>query len=358
MHLPWGWVKQRPHFLAEHLNSYFDVDLLYRFYYVPFERKLVDNRVSSGLRVTPFPIIPLNRFGWVARINAFIVRSYLKRRISSYDIIWVTNPDMYEIVKPIIPLNTHLVYDCMDNHLEFSLIKNNRQLHHRILVAESQLMRDAQTVIASSDALSSVLIERYGVNRRIEVVNNAISLEDSCVVSIDEHIESCITRARFKLIYIGTIASWMDMDLLEAVVNANNDVTVFLFGPSETAIPIHERIIDMGPIQHCQVYQVMNQADALFMPFKVDNLILGVNPVKLYEYIYSGKPSFSVRYPETEKFDDYVYLYSDTEEFLVLLKKLLTGELGAKQPIELCSRFAKENTWEHRAKNVAEILGM
>jgi hypothetical protein len=36
------------------------------------------------------------------------------------------------------------------------------------------------------------------------------------------------------------------------------------------------------------------------MPFQVTDLIQSVNPVKLYEYIYSNKASISVRYDETE----------------------------------------------------------
>jgi len=356
MHLPWGWVKQRPHFLAEHLVPYFDIDLFYRFYYVPFEGRLVRNAVQGGLRVIPFPVLPFNRFGWVADINALLIRTFLRRRISSYDIVWVTNPDMYEIVRPIISDNVRVVYDCMDNHLEFSLIKNNRQLYRRMQGAEWQLMREAQTVIASSGTLAQALVERYGLNRRIDIVNNAIFLSDSMQTQLERSVEDRIAAAQFKLVYIGTVASWMDMELLEAAVTKHNSVTIFLFGPSEASIPSHERIVHLGPIQHSQIYRVLDLADALFMPFKLDELIRGVNPVKLYEYIYSGKPTISVRYYESEKFSDYVHLYTGRDEFLMLLDELISGTLKAKKALDQCRDFAIANTWEVRAEQVSQLL--
>jgi hypothetical protein len=51
---------------------------------------------------------------------------------------------------------------------------------------------------------------------------------------------------------------------------------------------------------HTRVKSIMAEADILFMPFQVTDLIQSVNPVKLYEYIYSNKASISVGYDETE----------------------------------------------------------
>lgn len=41
--------------------------------------------------------------------------------------------------------------------------------------------------------------------------------------------------------------------------------------------------------------------------------------MKLYEYIFTGKPVVSVKYGETEKFSKYVNLYVTENDFLQLL---------------------------------------
>ena len=30
MHVPWGWIKQRPHFIAENLSKYYKVNVFYK----------------------------------------------------------------------------------------------------------------------------------------------------------------------------------------------------------------------------------------------------------------------------------------------------------------------------------------
>ena len=42
MHIPWGWIKQRPHFLAELLSIDFDVDVFYKKPTIVSKKRFVD----------------------------------------------------------------------------------------------------------------------------------------------------------------------------------------------------------------------------------------------------------------------------------------------------------------------------
>ena len=98
MHLPWDWIKQRPHFLAEELSSLCPVEVVYRFYRVPFEGKLVRNPRRQSLQVRPVVILPFNRFAPVAALNGLLLRAYLRRCIARFDVVWFTHPEMFEAV--------------------------------------------------------------------------------------------------------------------------------------------------------------------------------------------------------------------------------------------------------------------
>jgi glycosyl transferase family 4 len=357
MHLPWGWIKQRPHFIAEHLTRYYAVDVVYRFYRVPFEGKLVRNAVLPGLALCPLVILPFNRFSPIAALNARIIRHYLKRNIGGYDIIWISHPEMFEAVEPIIPAGARVVYDCMDNHLAFELVSGNPSLTRRIRDAEKRLLERSDIVIASSQNLKDTLIGRHGASRRIEVVNNGIYLEDSGETApLPPTVEAALATASFKLVYIGTVAGWLDCELLLATAARFPEITIYLVGPSEVELTRHERIVHLGPIVHRQIYAVMARSDALIMPFKVDELILGVDPVKLYEYVYSGKPALAVAYPESGKFGDYVHLYRDRGEYFALLEGIVNGRLGAKRQRADCVRFAEANSWERRVEQIVKAV--
>ena len=73
--------------------------------------------------------------------------------------------------------------------------------------------------------------------------------------------------------------------------------------------------------------------------------------MKVYEDRYSGKPVISVRYAETEKFEDYVYLYNDFEE-LDKIMKIIKDKSNDGVYIQKCLSFVKKNTWKERASQI------
>ena len=156
--------------------------------------------------------------------------------------------------------------------------------------------------------------------------------------------------------YIGTISSWLDKKLILESLNRFDDIEYCFYGPVASELLNHPRIRYMGKIDHDLVLSAMKQADALIMPFIVNELILAVNPVKLYEYVSSGKPVISVHYPEVNQFEDYVHLYKNKQEYFLFLEKLITNKLPPKMPLEDCQEFARNNTWAKRVKQISEYI--
>lgn len=353
MHVPWGWIKQRPHFLAEHMAKHFDVHVYYRFYKVPFEGRLVANEIPRGLKVSAIPVLPLGRFKPVADLNARIISLTLKSRIKRFDCIWITHPEMFEAVEAILPDDIKVIYDCMDNHLEFPVVKNNHCLCETILDWERRLLDRSFIVFASSNSLKQVLHKRHGAEHEIYVVNNAIFIDDvTDSHPLPTYIDKLFITSGFKLTYIGAINEWFDIALVLETIERFEEITVLLFGPCEVPLPDHPRLIHAGPIEHKDIYEVMERSDGLVMPFLLNELIMGVNPVKLYEYISSSKPAVAVSYPESEQFAEYVHLYTNRNELWTILSDLLAHKITAKKSCAECKAFARNNTWDHRVEDI------
>ena len=49
----------------------------------------------------------------------------IKKKIIDYDVIWINSPNQYRLLEGRISDRQVLIYDCMDNQLEFPMIKNN-----------------------------------------------------------------------------------------------------------------------------------------------------------------------------------------------------------------------------------------
>ncbi len=349
-HVAWGWIKQRPQFIAEELSHNNIIDCYYaksnRFNKANGHFKRGQLSVK-GFRFLPFERIPLIPLKWLDIINKLLFKIY-RIKFSDYDIIWITEPRQYFLIKDKIK-NKKLVYDCMDDMLEFPYIKRYPKLYKFEFESEKQLLKAADVVFCSAKALQDKIEERYGIQREMVIVNNAITDDITTYSKEGEELPPN------SLVYIGTISQWFDFRSILYVLDKYSNLNVLLYGPVRLQNPPqHERLVYKGTISHSQILGIMNRAMGLVMPFVVNELIESVNPVKLYEYIYSGKPICASRYGESEKFKEFVTLYTDIDEFDLFVERTLKGEI--QTDMQRMRSFALANTWHERAEQISAYL--
>lgn len=358
MHIDWGWAKQRPHFIAEHLSERYEIIVGFKNNF----RKggLSKNDSSAKLVFKKFHVLPFSRFNYVSAINLFLAKIQLSRLVKKFDIIWVTHPSLYQYVRDSFKKETHLVYDCMDDALEFPDALGNDIKRKKLNELEASLVNRSNTIISSSLHLKSKLSERYDCGSKVKVINNALSMADDSQVrhvgNLPYSVEAFRKVNGLKILYIGTISSWFDFDMVIESLGHFDNITYVLIGPCEIETPKHDRLIILPPVEHSYVIELMKLADALIMPFHVNELVRSVNPVKLYEYIYSQKPSLVVSYGETEAFKDHVYLYRSRDELYGYLEILTSGSLNAKSSSIDALDFVKQNTWSVRADEIISLI--
>lgn len=355
MHISWGWIKQRPQFIAEELSKNFKIDVFYR----------KSNHLSKGLNpiikdynliVRGFRELPLERISLLplalsTSINKLIWKSH-SIDWKNYDYIWVTDPILWHIIKPLkLPAKIKIIYDCMDDYSEFPYMKRYPRYKKYLEKNENNLLYSANFVICSSESLANKLKRKYDIKRQIHVVNNAIT---ESIIHYPQNLIG-LNVPENSLVYIGTVSEWLDYENMLRLLDLHDNLNIILYGPMRTSVfPQHPRLIFKGPIAHDKILSVMKQAKALIMPFIVNPLIESVNPVKIYEYAYSCKPIIATRYAETLKFSKYVNLYSSFEELNSFVSSILsdTIEIDDNKMIE----FAMDNTWRKRADEIKNIL--
>ena len=345
IHINWGWIKQRPQFLAEGLNIHFQIDVLSRW---TWHKEANTNETAINM-LFPFRL-PFERFKIISWLNSFFRHRYLRSIINNYDYIWFTAPSNDSAyLLSIIDNNIKVIYDCMDDLLEFP---NSIQKSNTLFEAEKKLFDRSNLIICSSNYLKGKLLKRYGT-KKIVVVNNALAM--NCTMKetdvLPPNTSSFLKTPNIRIVYIGTISEWFDVELCRNIVKVFRNVEFFLFGPcnSEMYSKFDFSGINIcGSVDHKYVNSIMAHSDILIMPFVITELVQSVNPVKLYEYIKSGKPCIAPRYGESESFGDYVYLYNDANECINIVSSLISGKNGAKMPKEECVKYAEQNTWEKR----------
>jgi teichuronic acid biosynthesis glycosyltransferase TuaH len=345
MNIDWRWIKQRPHFIAEGLSKKYDVVITYPYNY---DRKNLQKSAINAKNIIPLKGKRyLNKNKLFRFINRMIISIKQKKIIEEVNpqILYVTAPWQY----PSIPkkYKGKIIYDCMDDQAEFYKNKLKRK---SIQIQEEKLIKKADVVISSANNLKNKLETKYNVDdNKIVVVRNGFN---GHILNTKEIKKK---TSNYNVYYFGTISEWFNFDYLLKSLNDFPNLEYFLIGPKDTEIPKNNRIHYMGIIEHDKLYETTNEADCFIMPFKLNQLIESVDPVKLYEYINFGKNILSVKYAEIERFNKFVHFYTNYEEFKNELYEMMSSN-QIKYSQKEKEEFLKNNMWNNRVEKISELI--
>src|SRR5690606_13523785 len=140
---------------------------------------------------------------------------------------------------------------------------------------------------------------------------------------------------------------WFDADLVRAVALANPGALVLLVGRDTAGVAA--RLADLGNVQfvgevpYGELPYWLYGFDACMLPFKVMPLTQATNPVKVYEYLASGKPVVSIDLPEMVQFGGVVRSAADADGFVAGIAAALD-----EKDVDLAEArraFAATQTW-------------
>lgn len=333
MGVDWSWIRQRPHILAQELDKKFDTTVLYPTYLTrPWRRQ---KRTQKPKRCKAVFQIP---FESQAPLLGRMEEKIMKRAFADadkYDMIWLCAPAYYKYV----PQNYRgtVIYDCMDDNVK---LQPNTVLAQRMRDNQQALWDRADLVFVTSQYLMDHLPEP--VKGKAALVRNGTDARRQAMQGARPD------RKSYVLGYIGTISEWFDFDLVEACLQKFSELKFELYGPAVVRVPAINGLCCKGVIEHGEIAQATKHVDCLMMPFVVNDIVLAVDPVKLYEYISMGKCIISVEYPEVERFEPYVYFYKTKEQLLALLKMLVARGFPPKYNAGMQQQFLDRNGWNER----------
>lgn len=341
-HVSSRWIKQRPHFLSEALGRIEGVDVaFFDSLFVKGGRLVKDQRLAVPVRHLPLVPQRLRDRLKAADVVLSTVSALLLLVLWRPDIVIVTHARHLRLVRVLRAARVRIVYDCMDLNREFS-DATQADVH-----AESRLRAAAAVVWCSSAAIAEDVRSTHP-RTKTQVVRNALDRASAeSVFAAPGAVEVGTVR------YIGTVSEWFRFEDVLALLDADPDVRVELVGPTDVRIPNHPRLIAIGPKPHAEVLSLMATSDVLVMPFEITPLVLGVDPVKVYEYVVSGRPVVCSDYPELAHFGSDISRVSGTESFV---SAVLAG-VGAPRRTQTDVRsFVDQNNWDTRARSATGAL--
>lgn len=289
-------------------------------------------------------------------VNETIIANRIKqviRKFSIQDYIFI-NSFNFHYPNVIKYLNASLyVYHCVDPLIVSHDVKHG-------IISEAIIVQSCDLVICTSKQLFK---EKKAVNPHTYFVPNAADVHHSSKardICLPIH-ESLLKINRPIVGYFGNIERRIDFKLLLAVVKSLPEVKFVFAGPIDNhCIPNEFRLLPnvhfIGQVPYAEMPTVVKGFDLAIIPFKKDEVSQTIFPLKLFEYLGTGKPVVATDFNlDLREFTlDTIPYCSTADEFTNEIKYALSNDTMARQTARLA--IAEENSWEKRLTEMSQLL--
>ena len=273
------------------------------------------------------------------------VRGAMRRLGFARPINWVFNPAAAVIAGQLD--EELLIYQCVDEYSAFSGVTSRA-----ILDLESQLLKRADLVIVSAEPL---LVSKRRTNPRTVLVRHGVDYEHfRRALDPQTAVPKEIANLPRPVIgFFGLIADWVDTELMAAVARRYPHGSLVVLGKATTDVSCLDvpnvRLLGRKPYADLPAY--CKGFDVALNPFRISELTLNANPLKVREYLAAGLPVVSTDIPEVAVLKQ-CRIGKSREEFLDQVE----AALARPGPQEEISRSVEQESWRARLEEIESHL--
>ena len=313
-------------------------------------RKLVlalrgPRRLSERMWHLTLPQIPFHGLPWVRRLNAAIggvsCRRAMRRAGMRSPILWFMTPHVQHLTGQLG--ERFVVYYCIDDFAALpdidgrAIAQMDRELSAKagqLFVSATHLLnlkKDLNPTASYSPHGVDFDLFRKAADRSIPIAPGAAALRHPIIG------------------FFGSIDAWFDSELLAEAIRAKPDWNFLLIGRVAVNIDVlasAPNVTIVGPQPYHSLPDWARAFDVAIIPFRRNRLVMSVNPLKLKEYLATGKPVVSTWMPEVEHFSKYVAVANDSQTFVEQIEKALSQPSPDGERARM--RAVADLSWEAR----------
>jgi glycosyltransferase involved in cell wall biosynthesis len=160
--------------------------------------------------------------------------------------------------------------------------------------------------------------------------------------------------------YVGAIEEWFDFSTVNQLVAALPGVSFVIIGPEHLAkrrLTPRSNLYVLGRRPYEQMPRYLHNADVGLIPFDATNhreLVRGVHPLKLYEYLACGLPVVATEWEELAGLGSPATLCRNPEEFIEGVNAAVSSPNDQASAVA----FARRADWGERTRVLIEQLGL
>lgn len=299
--------------------------------------------------------VPFNmRSGVSHYINSWLYRRELRRLMQFLGgsfLLWA----FFAQSLSILDLDfEHVIYDCVDDWPSFFSRPDEKAFVAKI---DEALCRSADLVFVGSLPLRE---KKAIFNPRVHIVNHAADVEHfSKAADVTGPIPADLEAIRRpRLGYVGMIDRVRFDHNLIARLAEEYELQIALVGGvmpgSEGLLPDSPNIHWLGMHPVTELPDYLRGMDVLLMPYAQNEATRTIYPLKLFEYLATGKPVVTTAIPAVEPLRQLMYVADSHEHF----HDLVAEALAEKNPALSAARIkeAASHTWKAHLQQKLRLI--
>lgn len=318
-----------------------------------------------GLEVVRLPaLLPGSRFRVISHLNRWLALRQLLRRLvarGQRPVLMLQRPYLLPSLRGL-PAALR-VYEVTDDYVASTRTPGRerrvRRAHHRFL-------RQADLVWASTDNLVEQVRRQRRDAERCTMGVDYVAFSAGTESEVPEPLRR-LGRPRVGL--VGRLNDRIDWPLVESLCDRHPEWHIVLVGPIYLAGSATRRALEqlekrknfhlLPAVPRSEMPAYIAHLDVCLIPYRVYEGTVGINPLKLYEYLATGRPVVSTPLPAVENFADVVTL-AGPHAFVDAVNEALESS-DDPESAEVRRQRARPLDWQtvadHRLEQLAGRLG-
>jgi len=299
------------------------------------------------------PQIPFRRFATARKLNEVFARWKLSRALRKLSlapsISWFTVPHPGFLAGTLG--EQMVVYYCIDNYAALPDVDAAE-----VAQMDGALSRRANLVFAASTGLVAAKQKQNG---RVFYSPHAVDADlfGQAADSARPVAEGLRNLSHPVIGFFGVLDPRLDLSLIEYLAVQRPQWNLLLVGRVATDLG---KLTDLpnlravGTVPYETLPDWARTFDLCIMPYRRDAFSENANPLKLREYLATGRPVVSVPMPEVDRFGGHVAIADNKESFLAAIERELGSDSEVKRKARL--QLVSTDTWDARVEQVVSIV--
>lgn len=321
-----------------------------------------------------FPVVEPKVIPWpsssVARkLNGALLKNLLSSFTSEdkRPILWTSLPSAVDVVGKLN--EKAVIYYCGDDFTSLAGVD-----HAPVAVMEQELVEKADLVIVASQELA----KKFPADKTVVLEHGVDYEEFSSASKYSAPRPEDLKMGRPIVGFYGSIADWIDVELIKSVAHKLPDWEFVFIGSVQTDISAIKELPNislLGPKPHNELPNYVAHWQVSWLPFRQCGQIDACNPLKLREYLALGKPIVSSEFPALEPYKQLVNTATTAEEFVnaievaacdspkLISEKAMVSEVQSWLDVEFLSsntqlrrHSVSKESWRTKSEQVHQLI--